>query len=570
MAPDRGQRGHPDRRAAADQGRAARRTWQRGARRAGPRPGRRGAADLRAAHLPFQPGQSGFASVFVGFYPVALVIWLPLMIWLEILHRSRTARSRRSHSWSSRLPMRETFEVQRFQSCAECFHRCVELPRHRGVHLLAVLLCALSWRPRVSALPLADGPAMFLGGSILSFVLPMAAFIVITGGLFYLYRRPHRDPRLKYLEPRQSPRWAPGSRARFRPRRRRPRPLPGPPPPRKPWRPKRCPRRRRVAPRLGRRTSDRPETRRQRGYGVTSLPSALPAPAAGHPPGPPRAAAGGGEPATAAGSPPPGDRPGAGRADQAADHRAAAGHHGADDAARPARPARRCGCSLVTLLGGTLAAGSANTINCYLDRDIDAVMKRTSRRPLVNQQGAVKPAEALAWGIVLGAGATAAARPDGQLARRAAGRRRDPVLRVRLHAAAQAAHPSNIVIGGAAGCFPVLVGWAAVKGTVAVPAIVLFAVIFLWTPPHFWALAMKFRDDYAAADVPMLPVVAAAGGGDQEDRLVLLRDGRRHAGPRPVRRLDLRRAARSASAAGSCGSAPPARPGGPQRRAGRG
>jgi protoheme IX farnesyltransferase len=69
--------------------------------------------------------------------------------------------------------------------------------------------------------------------------------------------------------------------------------------------------------------------------------------------------------------------------------------------------------------------------------------------------------------------------------------------------------PANIVIGGAAGCFPVLVGWAAVTGTVAVPAIVLFAVIFLWTPPHFWALAMKFRKDYAAANIPMLPVVAS-------------------------------------------------------------
>ena len=96
---------------------------------------------------------------------------------------------------------------------------------------------------------------------------------------------------------------------------------------------------------------------------------------------------------------------------------------------------------LVTLVGGTLAAGSANTINCYIDRDIDAVMKRTSRRPLVNKQGAVTPAEALAWGIVLGAGATAATRPDGQLAGRVAGRRRDPVLRLRLHAAAQAPLP---------------------------------------------------------------------------------------------------------------------------------
>jgi heme o synthase len=70
--------------------------------------------------------------------------------------------------------------------------------------------------------------------------------------------------------------------------------------------------------------------------------------------------------------------------------------------------------------------------------------------------------------------------------------------------------PSNIVIGGAAGCFPVLVGWAAVTGSVSWPAIMLFAVIFLWTPPHFWALAMKFKDDYAAARVPMLPVVASA------------------------------------------------------------
>jgi protoheme IX farnesyltransferase len=126
---------------------------------------------------------------------------------------------------------------------------------------------------------------------------------------------------------------------------------------------------------------------------------------------------------------------------------------------------------LVTLVGGTLAAGSANTINCYIDRDIDALMKRTSRRPLVNKQGAVKPAEALAWGILLGVAAT--------------------------------------VLLGLQGCFPVLVAWAAVKDTIGIPAIVLFAVIFLWTPPHFWALAMKFKDDYARASVPMLPVVAS-------------------------------------------------------------
>jgi protoheme IX farnesyltransferase len=164
---------------------------------------------------------------------------------------------------------------------------------------------------------------------------------------------------------------------------------------------------------------------------------------------------------------------------------------------------------VVTLIGGTLAAGSANTINCYIDRDIDAIMKRTSRRPLVNKQGAVKPAEALAWGIVLGAGATALL---GLMANWLAASLADAAILFYVFVYTlllKRRSPSNIVIGGAAGCFPVLVGWAAVKGTVAIPAIVLFAVIFLWTPPHFWALAMKFRKDYAAAGVPMLPVVAA-------------------------------------------------------------
>ena len=164
---------------------------------------------------------------------------------------------------------------------------------------------------------------------------------------------------------------------------------------------------------------------------------------------------------------------------------------------------------LVTLVGGTLAAGSANTINCYLDRDIDAVMKRTSRRPLVNKSGVIKPAEALVWGIALGAVATLLL---GLLANWLAASLADAAILFYVFVytlGLKRRSPSNIVIGGAAGCFPVLVGWAAVRGTVAVPAIVLFAVIFLWTPPHFWALAMKFRRDYEAAHVPMLPVVAA-------------------------------------------------------------
>jgi heme o synthase len=160
-----------------------------------------------------------------------------------------------------------------------------------------------------------------------------------------------------------------------------------------------------------------------------------------------------------------------------------------------------------TLAGGAMAAGSANTINCFLDRDIDAVMRRTSRRPLA-AGGVIRPGEALGSGIALGALATAVL---GMGVNWLAASLADAailfyVLVYTLGLKRRTA--SNIVIGGAAGCFPVLVGWAAVTGSVGLPAIVLFSVIFLWTPPHFWALAMKFRADYAAAGVPMLPVVA--------------------------------------------------------------
>jgi protoheme IX farnesyltransferase len=165
---------------------------------------------------------------------------------------------------------------------------------------------------------------------------------------------------------------------------------------------------------------------------------------------------------------------------------------------------------LVTLVGGTMAAGSANTINCYIDRDIDALMKRTSRRPLVvNGRGTIRPWEALAWGIALGAGSTLLL---GLMANWLAASLADVAILFYIFVYTlllKRRSPANIVIGGAAGCFPVLVGWAAVTGTVSLPGVVLFAVIFLWTPPHFWALAMKFRKDYAAANVPMLPVVAS-------------------------------------------------------------
>ena len=167
---------------------------------------------------------------------------------------------------------------------------------------------------------------------------------------------------------------------------------------------------------------------------------------------------------------------------------------------------------LVTLAGGALAAGSANTINCYIDRDIDAVMRRTSRRPLARPASlaVVKPLEALIFGIVLGAVATVLL---GTMVNWLSATLADAAILFYVFVytiGLKRRTPSNIVIGGAAGRFPVLVGWSAVTGTVSLPAIVLFAVIFFWTPPHFWALAMKFRDDYAAASVPMLPVVAPA------------------------------------------------------------
>ncbi len=160
----------------------------------------------------------------------------------------------------------------------------------------------------------------------------------------------------------------------------------------------------------------------------------------------------------------------------------------------------------VTLVGGSLAAGSANALNCWWDRDIDVVMNRTSGRPLAKHT--VSPTAALVFGLVLGVLAT------GWLAVTT------NVLSALLADAAIAFYvvvytmwlkrrtSQNIVWGGAAGCMPVLIGWSAVTNSLSWSALVLFGVIFFWTPPHFWALAMKFKDDYARADVPMLPVVA--------------------------------------------------------------
>jgi protoheme IX farnesyltransferase len=160
---------------------------------------------------------------------------------------------------------------------------------------------------------------------------------------------------------------------------------------------------------------------------------------------------------------------------------------------------------LATLVGGTLAAGSANTINCYVDRDIDQVMRRTAHRPL--PEHAVTPEAALRFGIALGVVATLEL---GLVVNwLSAGLAVAAILfYVFVYTLGlKRTTPQNIVIGGAAGCMPVLIGWAAVTGKVEPPALFMFLVIFYWTPPHFWALALRFRDDYAAAGVPMLPVV---------------------------------------------------------------
>jgi protoheme IX farnesyltransferase len=163
------------------------------------------------------------------------------------------------------------------------------------------------------------------------------------------------------------------------------------------------------------------------------------------------------------------------------------------------------GLILATLLGGSLAAGGANAINMFVDRDIDRVMPRTQHRPLVT--GAVTPAAALVFAIALEVAAVAElwflVNPLSAVLALAATLFYVFVYTLWL----KRSSTRNIVIGGAAGAVPVLVGWAAVDNSLAWPPIVLFVAIFLWTPPHFWALAIRYAEDYRAADVPMLPAV---------------------------------------------------------------
>lgn len=164
------------------------------------------------------------------------------------------------------------------------------------------------------------------------------------------------------------------------------------------------------------------------------------------------------------------------------------------------------GLALVVLAGGALAAGAANALNCYLDRDIDQVMGRTAGRPLPAH--AVAPRQVLIFGLLLAmvsvtllavfANLLAAALTLAAIAYY------DLVYTLWL----KRTTPHNTLLGGVCGAAPVLIGWAAVTGSLSLTAWLLFAVVFLWQPPHFYALALRFRDDYARAGIPMLPVVA--------------------------------------------------------------
>lgn len=166
------------------------------------------------------------------------------------------------------------------------------------------------------------------------------------------------------------------------------------------------------------------------------------------------------------------------------------------------------GLVLATLVGGAMAAGSANALNCVVDADIDAEMKRTRARPLVTHE--VPPRGALVFGLALGVASAVWlwVTANALSAVLAVATILFYVLVYTLVLKRRTAQ--NIVWGGAAGCMPVVIGWSAVTGTVGWPALVMFGVVFLWTPPHTWALAMRFRDDYRRAGVPMLPAVAPA------------------------------------------------------------
>ena len=166
------------------------------------------------------------------------------------------------------------------------------------------------------------------------------------------------------------------------------------------------------------------------------------------------------------------------------------------------------GLILATLVGGAFAAGSAGAFNCYIDRDIDKLMHRTENRPLVT--GEVTPREALVFSWLLGAAAIAILWFGANPLSAWLGLGAIFFYVVIYTMILKRRTAQNIVWGGAAGCFPVLIAWAAVTNSVEWPAIILFMVIFLWTPPHYWPLSMRYGEDYRNANVPMLGAIAGA------------------------------------------------------------
>ncbi|MGP5217634.1 heme o synthase [Arthrobacter rhombi] len=163
---------------------------------------------------------------------------------------------------------------------------------------------------------------------------------------------------------------------------------------------------------------------------------------------------------------------------------------------------------VATLVGGALAAGSAGAFNCYFDRDMDRLMHRTSKRPLVT--GEATPREALIFSFVIGLASIAILWAGANLFTAVLGLAAILLYVVFYTLILKRRTSQNIVWGGIAGCMPVLIGWAAVTGTLAWPAIILFLIIFLWTPPHYWPLSMKYAEDYNNAHVPMLGAIAGA------------------------------------------------------------
>ncbi|GMA39497.1 heme o synthase [Mobilicoccus caccae] len=161
---------------------------------------------------------------------------------------------------------------------------------------------------------------------------------------------------------------------------------------------------------------------------------------------------------------------------------------------------------LATLVGGTLAAAGANVFNCIIDRDIDRLMRRTEGRPLATGVIGVRAAVIFATILTLGSVAVLGLAVNTLSAMLAAGA---VLLYVVFYTIVLKRRTSqNIVWGGVAGCMPVLIGWSAVTNSLSWAPVVLFLVVFFWTPPHYWPLSMRFKDDYAAAGIPMLPVVA--------------------------------------------------------------